>query len=166
MLDGKGNSGVQFRSVRMPPHEMSGYQADIGEGYWGSLYDESRRNKILVPAVARCPQGPQQDRLEPLRRSRDGRQDHPQAQRQGRRSSYRETDPSIARSGLLAVQIHAGGPMEVQFKDMMIQPLPTPDGRQADAAGVPPPHGQDRPGRAEIHGLRARGLRRHQDVSR
>ena len=30
---------------------MSGYQADIGEGYWGSLYDESRRNKILVPAA-------------------------------------------------------------------------------------------------------------------
>ena len=40
--------------------------------------------------------------------------------------NYSETDPSIARSGLLAVQIHAGGPMEVQFKDMMIQPLPTP----------------------------------------
>ena len=50
MIDGKGNSGVQFRSVRIPHHEMSGYQADIGEGYWGSLYDESRRNKVLVPA--------------------------------------------------------------------------------------------------------------------
>ena len=49
LLGGKGNSGVQFRSVRVPPHEMSGYQADIGEGYWGSLYDESRRNKTLVP---------------------------------------------------------------------------------------------------------------------
>ena len=50
MIDGKGNSGVQFRSVRIPHHEMSGYQADIGEGYWGSLYDESRRNKVLVAA--------------------------------------------------------------------------------------------------------------------
>ena len=49
MIDGKGNSGVQFRSVRIPHHEMSGYQADIGENYWGSLYDESRRNKVLVP---------------------------------------------------------------------------------------------------------------------
>ena len=45
----------------------------------------------------------------------------------GKRSvEYHEPDPAIARSGLLAVQIHAGGPMEVQFKDMMIQPLPIP----------------------------------------
>ena len=50
MIDGKGNSGVQFRSVRVPNREMSGYQADIGEGFWGCLYDESRRNKVLVPA--------------------------------------------------------------------------------------------------------------------
>ena len=35
MIDGKGNSGVQFRSVRIPNHEMSGYQADIGEGLLG-----------------------------------------------------------------------------------------------------------------------------------
>ena len=48
LADGQGNSGVQFRSVRIPGHEMSGYQADIGEGYWGALYDESRRNMVLV----------------------------------------------------------------------------------------------------------------------
>ena len=48
LADGQGNSGVQFRSVRVPGHEMSGYQADIGEGYWGALYDESRRNMVLV----------------------------------------------------------------------------------------------------------------------
>ncbi len=34
LADGQGNSGVQFRSVRIPGHEMSGYQADIGEGFW------------------------------------------------------------------------------------------------------------------------------------
>ena len=40
----------QFRSQRLndPPYEMSGYQADLGPGYWGSLYDESRRNKTLA----------------------------------------------------------------------------------------------------------------------
>ena len=44
------NAGVQFRSQRLtnPAHEMIGYQADIGPKYWGSLYDESRRNKTLV----------------------------------------------------------------------------------------------------------------------
>jgi hypothetical protein len=48
--DLSANSGVQFRSIRVPGHEMSGYQADIGQNYWGCLYDESRRNKVLVDA--------------------------------------------------------------------------------------------------------------------
>lgn len=29
-------------------HEVSGYQADIATGITGALYDESRRNKLLV----------------------------------------------------------------------------------------------------------------------
>src|SRR5579871_3858265 len=46
------NSGIQFRSVRVPNNfEMSGYQADAGEGYWGSLYDETRRDKMLMPPM-------------------------------------------------------------------------------------------------------------------
>src|SRR5690606_9628631 len=45
------NSGVQFRSQRVqdPPNEMVGYQADLGDGYWASIYDEMRRNKTLTP---------------------------------------------------------------------------------------------------------------------
>ena len=37
---------------------------------------------------------------------------------------YREKAPDIARDGLIAVQIHAGSPMEVQFKDIQIRVLP------------------------------------------
>src|ERR1700733_3645264 len=45
----KANAGVQFRTKRIPNHhEVSGYQADVGQDYWGALYDESRRNKVLV----------------------------------------------------------------------------------------------------------------------
>jgi len=48
--EGFVNSGVQIRSRRIPkpPNEMKGYQADIGAGFSGALYDESRRNKMLV----------------------------------------------------------------------------------------------------------------------
>src|SRR2546425_8322628 len=43
------NGGVQFRSKRIPNDpEVSGYQADLGAGYDGALYDESRRNKVLA----------------------------------------------------------------------------------------------------------------------
>ena len=34
----KANAGVQFRTKRIPKHhEVSGYQADIGQDYWGAL---------------------------------------------------------------------------------------------------------------------------------
>ena len=47
--EGFVNGGVQFRTKRIPNHhEVSGYQADLGAGTDGSLYDESRRNKMLA----------------------------------------------------------------------------------------------------------------------
>src|SRR5262245_39791272 len=49
---GSVNSGVQIRSQRHPDPkstEMVGYQADLGDPtWWASLYDESRRNKVLA----------------------------------------------------------------------------------------------------------------------
>src|SRR5690606_1574230 len=50
--EGFVNSGVQFHSQRIsdPPYEMRGYQADLGDGFWAGLYDESRRNKVLASA--------------------------------------------------------------------------------------------------------------------
>ena len=44
------NAGVQLRSQRVPGHyEMVGYQLDLGDpNWWGSLYDESRRNRVLA----------------------------------------------------------------------------------------------------------------------
>jgi hypothetical protein len=42
------NAGVQIRSERMPNStEMIGYQADMGQKWWGCLYDE-RRHKLLA----------------------------------------------------------------------------------------------------------------------
>src|SRR5215510_9621053 len=51
LIGGQGNAGIQFRTDPIPgSHEVSGYQADIGQEYWGCLYDESRRKKVLVQA--------------------------------------------------------------------------------------------------------------------
>ena len=41
------NAGIQFRSKREPNGQAIGYQADIGKGWWGSLYHEHGR-KILA----------------------------------------------------------------------------------------------------------------------
>jgi hypothetical protein len=38
-----GNSGIQFRSEPHPDGGVKGYQADIGAGWWGKLYEEHGR---------------------------------------------------------------------------------------------------------------------------
>src|SRR5262249_32719715 len=122
-LIGKGaNAGVQIRSRRIPNHhEMRGYQADLGDGWWGSLYDESRRNKVLVAAdpkliarvlkhddwndyKIRC-QGPK------ITLWINGEQT----------VDYTEPDASIEQNGLIGVQIHGGGPSEAHYKDIRIK---------------------------------------------
>jgi hypothetical protein len=124
--DGQANSGMQFRSERIKDsREMYGYQADIGQQYWGCLYDESRRKKVLVE--------PPREALEKVLK-RDGwnqyvitcRGDHVTLELNGLKTvDYTETDPpeKAARSGLLGIQIHAGGPMEIHVKDIVIKTL-------------------------------------------
>lgn len=121
----KKNAGIQIRSRRIPDHhEMIGYQADIGQHYWGSLYDESRRRKILAKA--------DMDALRPIlkidgwntyRMRCDGNRvqlwlnGHPTV-------DYREPDASLEQRGLIGLQIHSGPPCVVQYKDIRIQELP------------------------------------------
>jgi hypothetical protein len=124
-LLGKGaNAGVQFRSRRIPNHhEVKGYQADLGDGWWGSLYDESRRNKVLVAAdpdivkqtlkrhdwndyTVRC-QGPR------IQIWLNGQQT----------VDYTERDDKIELDGLIGLQIHGGGPSEAWYKDLRIKKL-------------------------------------------
>jgi acetyl esterase/lipase len=132
--DGRRNSGIQFRSVRVPGHEMSGYQADVGEGFWGNLYDESRRSKVLVKASAEALEAIHLDGWnEYVLRAMN---DRIRLDLNGKKSvEYAEPDPKVARSGRFAVQMHAGGPIEVRFKDIYIQPLPDPKESSDDTPG-------------------------------
>jgi hypothetical protein len=113
---------VQLRSQRLkePAHEMTGYQADLGDKYWGSLYDESRRNKTLVAPEAkligeilkRNDWNDYEIRAEGarIRLSINGRQT----------IDYTETDPAIPRTGLIGLQVHGGGKVEAWYKDITI----------------------------------------------
>lgn len=120
------NSGVQFRSQRIsdPPYEMRGYQADLGDGFWASLYDESRRNKVLVMADTA--------QISLLLRRNDWN-DY-EIRCEGRRIrlrlngketvDYTEEDLTIPQTGLIAFQIHGGGKAEVHYKDIILKELP------------------------------------------
>ena len=123
LVNGSGNSGIQFRSKPvMNSHEVSGYQADIGEKYWGCLYDEARRNKVLVQPAADALVGLQTDGWNEYTVTARG--DQITLDLNGVRTvDYREEQPGIDRTGIIALQVHAGAPMEVQFRDIRIQEL-------------------------------------------
>jgi hypothetical protein len=125
-LLGEGaNAGVQFRTHRIPNNnEVSGYQADMGDPeWWGCLYDESRRNKVLaksdmakVNAVLKRGDWNQYEIRCEDRRIRivlNGVQT----------VDYTESDPAIDASGIIAVQIHGGPPSEAWYKEIEIQEL-------------------------------------------
>jgi hypothetical protein len=125
--EGFVNSGVQFRSVRIPnpPNEMSGYQADIGDPkYWGALYDESRRRKMLAE--------PDMEAVNKVLKRNDWndfriRAEGPRIQiwiNGTRTIDYTEPDPAIPQEGHLALQIHGNGKTEIRFKDLAIEELP------------------------------------------
>jgi len=118
------NGGVQFHSQRIsnPDFEMIGYQADIGDGFWASLYDESRRNKLMAIADSA--------KIERLLR-RNEWNDY-EVRTQGQRIQiflngeqtvdYTEADKSIPQSGRIAFQIHGGGKAKVAYKDIVLRP--------------------------------------------
>jgi len=121
LIDGKGNSGVQFRSKPVPgSHEVSGYQADIGQQYWGCLYDESRRKKVLVQASAESLAGLDKSGWNEYVITARG--NHITLELNGKKTvDYTEQEPGIEQTGFIALQVHGGPPMQVQFKDIEIK---------------------------------------------
>lgn len=122
---GKGaNAGIQIRSRRIPDHhEMIGYQADLGDNYWGSLYDESRRKKILAAADAEAvAKVLKRDDWNEYKIRCEGK--HIQLWINGLETvDYTEPDDDIEQRGLIAVQIHAGPPSEAWYKDITLREI-------------------------------------------
>ena len=119
---GFANAGVQFRSVRAtdPAYEMIGYQADIGNGYFGSLYDESRRDKVLAGI----------DSLAGAQLVRPNDWNEYRILAKGRRIQlflngtqtvdYTEENQDIPQEGLIGLQVHGGGKVTIAYKDIEI----------------------------------------------
>jgi putative membrane-bound dehydrogenase-like protein len=127
--EGFVNGGVQFRSKRLsnPPNEMSGFQADIGAGFSGCLYDESRRNKMLVLAdtnlVTRLERLGDWNSYEVVTRG-------PEIEifLNGQRTvSWIERDPAIEKEGVLGLQIHGNNKAEISYRNITLEELPNPN---------------------------------------
>lgn len=120
----KSNAGIQFRTRRIPNHhEVSGFQADIGQDYWGALYDESRRNKVLArPEKAVVEKIASLGAWHTYRIRCEG--DRIRLWVDGIPTvDYTETDKKIAGEGIIALQVHGGAKTVVRYKDIVITDL-------------------------------------------
>ena len=112
----EGNSGIQFRSVNIAGGEMRGPQADIGKGWWGKLYEESGRGLLVNTGGEKfVKEGAWNDYvveavggLVRIWINSELVCDH-------------KNDDKLARRGLVAFQVHSGGPTEVRLKDIKLE---------------------------------------------
>lgn len=127
LLGPTANGGIQIRSKRIPNHhEISGYQADMDNehGYWGCLYDESRRNKML--AARDKEKNPDLVKKEQWNRY-EIRCEGPRIQlfvNGVKTVDYTEEDAEIPEEGIIAVQIHGGPASEAWYRNITIEELP------------------------------------------
>ena len=148
--DGAGNSGIQYRSkiVDAANFVVAGYQADFEttKKYSGILYEEKGRGILAVrgqKVVVRDGEDPKKPKIEVT--GSTGNPDEIQAgikpadwneykviAKGGHlqhfingKQTVDVTDETAvgAKSGVLALQIHVGPPMTVQFKDIVLKDL-------------------------------------------
>ncbi len=149
----KGNSGVQYRSKELAPGDfgpiISGYQADFeaGKTYSGILYEERGRG-ILAKRGEKTVIKPGPDGKKPVVEVTGSTGDSAAIQASIKEEQWNDykivakgnhvqhfingmqtidvTDEDAAnapKEGLLALQIHQGPPMKVQFKSLKLVPL-------------------------------------------
>jgi hypothetical protein len=113
-----GNSGIQIRSKRADNGAVSGPQADVADGFWGLLYEE--RGRGILERFDK-------EKAEALVKKNDWNDfviavkgDHLTIDLNGTRVTDR-TDPKFDKSGIIALQVHVGPPMEVRYKDLEIK---------------------------------------------
>ena len=128
--EGFVNSGFQIRSMPVDGNgEMSGYQVDAGDLWWGLLYDESRRNKVVgksadmygVDTAVKRGQWNEYRIIADGRRIRSWINGVPAL-------DYLEADEGIPQDGHIGIQVHSGGKTIVNVKDISITELPNTPG--------------------------------------
>jgi hypothetical protein len=128
LKDGKGNSGVQIRSqiVDMKKFAVAGPQPDIGASYWGSLYGErfDAKGKVGGGHMMKASD------FKKLNVKANDFNDY-SIKCVGKKVTIKvngvvavdgEFD-IMPDEGIIAFQLHAGGPMEVEFKNIKFKEL-------------------------------------------
>jgi hypothetical protein len=118
LVNDVGNTGVQFRTESLNGYEeVQGPQADAGPGWWGKLYEENGRQLLSDKSgeehVKKGGWNQYQIRAEGH---------HIQTWINGKPCVDLE-DPAGKISGVFALQIHSGVPMEVRVRNLHLEVL-------------------------------------------
>lgn len=151
-----GNSGIQYRSKEVAPWVIAGYQADIDSTgrFAGILYEEKARGilahrgkRVVIDA-----EGKKKDvdttasekeilvaiKKEDWNEYRIVAKGNHLIQQLNGKTTVDVTDDQTDKaspSGLLALQLHAGPPMKIQFKDIRLRRLPAASKKVVFVAG-------------------------------
>lgn len=145
-----GNSGVQYRSVEKGNFVVNGYQGDMeaGTNYTGILYEEGGRGILALRGqkvrLEEDPEKPNKVKIVPTGKTTDAKTIQNNIKptgwneyviiAQGNHLRHfvnglqtvdvvDEQKSKAATSGILALQIHVGPPMKVQFRNIRIRKL-------------------------------------------
>jgi len=167
----KGNSGIQYRSFEDPEKwgqwVIGGYQADCDadNNYSGILYGEKYRGilcqrgqKVTIESA-----GPGKAKVNVVEKFADGKELGQFIHKGEQWNSYRivargfhftheingkltadatDDDTQVRRrGGLLALQLHAGPPMKVQFRNILLKRLPLANVKKVVLIAGKPSHG-------------------------
>jgi type 1 glutamine amidotransferase len=146
-----GNSGIQYRSRDLGDFVVGGYQADFEAGttYSGIVYEErgrgilaERGERVTIAADGTKHQGERIGATQDLQKAiRQGEWNHYRIVAKGPRLQHfingqlmsevlDEQADKRSLEGVLALQVHAGPPMKVEFKDIRLQRTTLADGRK------------------------------------
>jgi hypothetical protein len=123
LVDDRGNSGIQFRSEAQPGGAMRGYQADVGVGWWGKLYEEHASGLLWPESGERHVRPGEWNRYEivavgsRIRTYLNGN------------LCVELANPHGAKRGVFGLQLHSGGPTEVRFRNLELDVNPLWDFR-------------------------------------
>ncbi|MBI5283101.1 MAG: DUF1080 domain-containing protein [Candidatus Solibacter usitatus] len=115
------NSGIQFRSEELPEWVVKGYQADMAQGnWWGGVYEEKGTRGIMVNGW--------KGKAEKVVKGDDWNTVEIYCKGEQIRITVNglvtaELKDSVKLNGIIALQLHAGPPMEVRFRNIRIKEL-------------------------------------------
>jgi hypothetical protein len=116
----RGNGGIQVRSeiIDRDRFVVRGPQCDLGTDAWGGLYGEQMGGWLIRPDVQIVAPLVKADQFNDYEIHIAGK--HVTIRLNGVTTADADV-PSLPDDGILAFQLHSGGPMKVEFRDILIR---------------------------------------------